>query len=75
MSEDFGEDFGTEVDATADWMDRVSAERDLLRRLVNGLGLRLVVVGAARRAVVGNPSMSLSPDEVATLGRLIRGGE
>ena len=47
------------------------AERALLRRMVDGLGIRLVSLGDNRQLVVRNLSMSLSVDDLPVLARLM----
>ena len=47
------------------------AERALLHRMVDGLGMRLVSLGNNRQLVVRNVSMSLSVDELTVLARLM----
>lgn len=48
------------------------AESALLRRMVQGLGIRVAVLGEQRHLTVSNMSMSLDPDELAIIAQAIR---
>lgn len=65
---------GREGSQVGDWMDSIQAERTLLRRMIGGLGVRVVSLHDNRQLLVSNLSMALDVDEVQTLARLIRGG-
>lgn len=58
----------------AEWIDVIQAERALLRRMVNALGVRVVSLRDNRQLLVSNLSMALDVDEVGVVARLIRGG-
>ena len=51
----------------------MSEPAQLLRRIVDGLGARLVALGTDRQLVVSNLSMRLTGEEHALLVRLVRG--
>ena len=47
------------------------AERHLLRRIRDGLGIRVVLLEGGGHLLAGNPSMRVTAEELPVLGRLI----